>query len=260
MRTSPDECVLAFDFSLDTLDMALMAPDGDWIIPHRAYDNNMPGFQQLKQDLLPHLSDLDEVRLTAAGESTALFWWHAFYQIYTDPDLALYTPALALLNPLYVKNFRRAQPEEDKIDPKDARLVGTYYRTMGVKHYHTFDPRYLPLRQLSRAYFRLTHTLAANKSCALDLVYLLASDYRRLKPFSDPFGVTSAHIRTDAHENHLSFQVLQDLPHLLFVLFGRTVGPQRSPQSGPLVPVRALHEVHIHMSTLTVSRAHTDLF
>jgi hypothetical protein len=197
MRTSPDECILAFDFSLDTLDMALMAPDGDWIIPHRAYDNNMPGFQQLKQDLLPHLSDLDEVRLTAAGESTALFWWHAFYQIYTDPDLALYTPALALLNPLYVKNFRRAQPEEDKIDPKDARLVGTYYRTMGVKHHHTFDPRYLPLRQLSRAYFRLTHTLAANKSCALDLVYLLASDYRRLKPFSDPFGVTSAHILTE---------------------------------------------------------------
>jgi len=37
MRTSPDECVLAFDFSRDTLDMALMAPDGDWIIPHRAY-------------------------------------------------------------------------------------------------------------------------------------------------------------------------------------------------------------------------------
>lgn len=68
---------------------------------------------------------------------------------------------------------------------------------MGVKHYHTFDPRYLPLRQLSRAYFRLTHTLAADKSCALNLIYLLASDYRRLKPFSDNFGVTSAHLLTE---------------------------------------------------------------
>jgi len=197
MRTSPNEYVLAFDFSLDTLDAALMAPNGDWIIPHRAYDNNLPGFQKLKQDLLHHLSNLDEVRLTAAGESTALFWWHAFYQIGIDPDFASYDPSLALLNPLYVKNFRRAQPEEDKIDSKDARLVGTYYRTMGVKHYHTFDSRYLPLRQLSRAYFRLTHTLAAEKSCALNLIYLLASDYRRLKPFSDHFGVTSAHVLTE---------------------------------------------------------------
>ena len=158
MRISPNEYVLAFDFSLDTLDVALADPDGNWIIPHQAYDNNLPGFRGLKQDVLAHLSNLDEARLTTAGESTALLWWHAFYQISTDPDFAPYDPSLALLNPLYVKNFRRAQPEEDKIDPKDARLVGTYYRTMGVKHYHTFDPRYLPLRQLSRAYFRLTHT------------------------------------------------------------------------------------------------------
>ena len=196
MRTSPNEYVLAFDFSLDTLDVALADPDGNWIIPHQAYDNNLPGFRGLKQDVLAHLSNLDEARLTTAGESTALFWWHAFYQISTDPDFAPYDPSLALLNPLYVKNFRRAQPEEDKIDPKDARLVGTYYRTMGVKHYHTFDPRYLPLRQLSRAYFRLTHTLAAQKCFALTLLYLLGSEYRRIKPFSDNFGVTSAHILT----------------------------------------------------------------
>jgi transposase len=197
MRTSSNEYVLAFDFSLDTLDVALMAPNGDWIIPHQAYDNNMPGFQELKWDVLALLSGLDEARLTAAGESTALFWWHAFHQIATDPDFTPLDSSLALLNPLHVKNFRRAQPEEDKVDPKDARLVGTYYHTMGVKHYHTFYPRYLPLRQLSRAYFRLTHTLAAEKSFALTLLYLLASEYRRIKPFSDNFGVTSAHILTD---------------------------------------------------------------
>jgi hypothetical protein len=197
MRPSPDEYVLAFDFSLDHLDVGLADPEGNWIIPHQAYDNNMPGFQELKRDVLAHLSGLDDVRLTATGESTALFWWHAFYHIATDPDFAPYDPALALLNPFHVKNFRRAQPEEDKVDPKDARLIGTYYRTMGVKHYLTFDPRYLPLRQLSRAYCRLTHTLAAEKSFALTLVYLLASDYRRLKPFSDSFSVTSTHILTE---------------------------------------------------------------
>jgi transposase len=194
MRISPNEYVLAFDFSLDRLDAGLMDPHGDWIIPHHAYDNNWPGFQALKQDILAYLSNLDAVRLTATGESTALLWWHVFYQIATDPDFAPYGPALALLNPCHVKNFRRSLPEEEKVDPKDTRLVGAYYATMGVKHYLTFDPRYLPLRQLSRAYFRLTHTLAAEKAFALTLVYLLASEYRRTKPFSDTFGVTSAHI------------------------------------------------------------------
>ena len=87
-----------------------------------------------------------------------------------------------------------ALPEDEKCDPKDERLIGKYYRNVGVKHHYTFDPRYLPLRQLSRTYCRLTHTLAAEKSFALTLVYLLASDYRRVKPFSDNFGVTSSHI------------------------------------------------------------------
>jgi len=197
MRIHPNQYVLAFDFSLDSLDVALADPDGNWIIPHKAYDNNLPGFQELKKDVLAHLGSLDQARLTAAGESTALFWWHTFYQIATDPDFAPFDPALALLNPCHVKNFRRAQPEEEKIDPKDARLVGTYYRTMGVKHYLTFDSRYLPLRQLSRAYCRLTHTLAAEKAFALTLVYLFASEYRRIKPFSDNFSVTSIHILTE---------------------------------------------------------------
>ena len=195
MRTN--QYVLAFDFSLDSLDVALADPDGNWIIPHKSYVNNLPGFQELKKDVLAYLSTLDQVHLTVAGESTALFWWHVFYQIATDPDFAPLDPALALLNPCHVRNFRRALPEEEKIDPKDARLIATYYRTMGVKHYFTFDPRYLPLRHLSRAYCRLTHTLAAEKAFALTLIYLLASDYRRLKPFSDLFSVTSTHILTE---------------------------------------------------------------
>jgi transposase len=196
-KSRDDEYVLAFDFSLDRLDMALMAPNGDWIIPHQAYTNNWPGFRGLKKDVVAHLSGLDQARLTAAGESTAVFWWHAFYQIASDPDFAPFEPALALLNPLHVKHFRKALPEEDKIDPKDGRLIGTYYRTMGVKHYYSLDPRHLPLRQLSRAYCRLVHTLAAEKAFALTLVYLTASEYGRLKPFSDTFGVTSTHILTE---------------------------------------------------------------
>ena len=197
MHRSPNEVVLAFDFSLDRLDIALQAPNGDWLIPHQAYDNNWPGFLELKQDLLAYLTSLDAPRLTAAGESSALYWWHTFYHIATDPDFAPFQPHLALLNPKHVKHFREALPEEEKCDAKDPQLIGRYYRTIGVKHFYTFDPRYLPLRQLTRAYCRLTHTLAAEKAFALTLLYLTASEYQRLKPFSDIFGVTSTHILTE---------------------------------------------------------------
>ena len=196
MPTASNEYLLAFDFSLDHLDVALQAPDGEWLIHHERYLNNLPGYLALKQDLLSYLSQQTEVQLTAVGESSGLLWWHAFRQITTDLDLAPFTPRLALLNPKHVKHYRKALPEEDKCDPKDPQLVARYYQTAGVRHFYRFDERYLPLRQLTRAYCRLIHTLAAEKAFWLSLVYLTASEYIRLKPFSDTFGVTSTHILT----------------------------------------------------------------
>jgi hypothetical protein len=48
MQHATQEAVPSFDSSLDTLDIALRAPDGRWPIPHRPYTNNRSGFQQLK--------------------------------------------------------------------------------------------------------------------------------------------------------------------------------------------------------------------
>jgi len=208
MQYPTQEAVLSFDFSLDTLDVALRAPDGRWLIPHQPFSNNRAGFQQLKGEVLAHLHGLEGVQLITVGESTALQWWHAFYQISTDPDFAPFDPTLILLNPAHVKHFRKALPEEDKCDPKDPRLIDTYYRTRRPPHAYTFDERYLPLRCLTRAYHRLIQTLAAEKAFCLTLVYLLASDYQRLKPFSDPFGVTSLHLLSE----YPDIATIADLP------------------------------------------------
>lgn len=192
-----NEQILAFDLCLDHLDVVLMTPKGEIRMPHHCYDNNLPGSQQLKHDVLPLLAGLPNVQLTAAAESTGSLWWHIFYQIVTDPDYAPYNPRLALLNPKQVKHYRKVTAEEDKIDPKDAPLVGDFYRAVGVKHYTTFDWRYLPLRFFTRAYFRVVHALAAEKAYALSLVYLKASEYTRLKPFGQHLSVTSRHILTE---------------------------------------------------------------
>jgi transposase len=192
--THPFEAVLAIDFSLDRLDVSLRAEELSWGWPHRAYANNRPGFQQLKTDLLAALRQQAPAHLTAVGESTGLYWWHAFYHLSHDDELASYDPSLAVLNPLYVKRFRQALPEQDKSDQLDPLLIDRYYRAVGVKDAYQFNDRYLPLRFLSRAYCRVTHCLAAEKAYLLALLFLTASEYQRLKPFADLAGVTSGQV------------------------------------------------------------------
>lgn len=202
------EAVLAFDFSLDRLDVSLRTDDPAWGWPHRAYANNWPGFQQLKTDLLEALGQQHQLRLTAVGESTALYWWHAFYQLSHDDQLAAYEPSLALLNPLYLKRFRQALSQQDKSDLLDPDLIDRYYRAVGIKDTFQFNDRYLPLRFLSRAYCRVTHSLAAEKAYLLAVLFLTASEYQRLKPFSNLTGATSGQVL----DEFADIQAIADLP------------------------------------------------
>jgi transposase len=188
------DAVLSFDVSLDQLDVALRTDDAGWQWPHRAYPNNWPGYQQLKAELLVELGQAAATRLTAVAESTGPYWWPAFYQLAQDVDLAGYQPQLAVLNPQHVKRFRKALPEQDKNDLLDPQLIDRYYQAVGVKHFYQFNDRYLPLRFLSRAYTRIIHTLAAEKAYLRSLLFMLASDYQRLEPFSNLFGATSLHV------------------------------------------------------------------
>jgi hypothetical protein len=73
-------------------------------------------------------------------------------------------------------------------------LIDRYYQAVGVKHFYQFNERYLPLRFLTRAYARIIHTLAAEKAYLRSLLFMLASDYQRLEPFSDLFGATSLQV------------------------------------------------------------------
>ena len=202
------QAVLAIDFSLDRLDVGLHVDKAGQLWPHRAYANNWPGFQQLKADLLVELSGYSDVQLTAVGESTGPYWQPSFYHFEHDEDLAAYDPTLAVLNPLHVKRFRQAQAEQDRTDQLDPTLIDRYYRSMGVKHFYQFNDRYLPLRFLTRAYARVTHALAAEKSYLLCVLFLFASEYQRYKPFCDLFGATSLYVLDET----ANIQAIADIP------------------------------------------------
>lgn len=218
------DAVLSIDVSLDQLDVALRTDDAGWQWPHRPYPNNWPGYQQLKAELLTELEQQSEVRLTTVAESTGPYWWPVFYHLTHDADLADYQPQLAVLNPLHVKRFRQALPEQDKNDLLDPQLIDGYYQAFGVKHFYQFNDRYLSLRFLSRAYARIIHSLAAEKAYLRSLLFIAASDYQRLAPFSDLFGVTSLHVLNEFDDIQTLANIpLDDLSDQLRLFSGNTL-------------------------------------
>jgi transposase len=208
MKDQREEIVLAVDFSLNQLDVSLRQSDKRWVWPHRGYNNNRPGFQQLKQDLLTELSRRPGAQLMAVGESTGPYWWHAFYGLSHDEDLETFDPTLVVLNPARVKAYRKALPEEDKTDSDDPKLIDQYYRAVGAEHPYQFNDRYLRLRFLSRAYCRLIHTLASEKAYFRSVLYLVVSQYQPYQPFSNIFGATSQHIL----DEYVDIQAIADMP------------------------------------------------
>jgi transposase len=238
------ELVLAIDFSLDKLDVSLRGEGKKWLWAHRAYENNWHDLQVLKRDLLAVLNQIAPVKLTIAGESTGPYWYHAFYHLSHDDDLQPFSPELALLNPAHVKGYRKVIPERDKADPEDARLIDRYYRTVGVKHPYQFYDRYSRLRTYSRAYSRVTHSLASEKAYLLSVLYLSASEYARKKkketPFSDLFGATSMYIIDEFADIH----TIADIPlaELTELLKQRSGNSFRKPEEN----ARKLHNVARH--------------
>jgi hypothetical protein len=108
---------------------------------------------------------------------------------------------------------------------------------VGVKDLYRFDPRYLPLRQLTRAYCRLVHHLASEKAFCYTLLYLCASEYQRLKPFSNTFGVTSTYVLCQGPD----VAALAEMPldELAASLDARSRGTLKDPDEN----ARKLHQV-----------------
>jgi len=226
MTVSKTELVLAIDFSLDHLDVDLGPAKGSKRWPHRRYENNLPGYEALRADLVEQLAQEQDPSLTVVGESTGPYWWHSFYQFTQDEAFEAYELEVVLLNPLHLKRFRKALPEQDKTDLDDPGLIARYYHTIDGLEPYQFDQRYLPLRFLSRAYCRLSHRLAAEKAYLHSLLFLTCSDYQRKMPFSDLFGQTSLHVLSEFDD----IQAMADLPLEALSMYLDHLSKQTLPQ------------------------------
>jgi hypothetical protein len=126
----------------------------------------------------------------------------------------------------------------DHTDPIDAFVVADRLRIgrdLPVPFH--LDERYFGLRLLTRYRYHLVHALAREKNYALATLYLKASAYTALAPFSDVFGAASRAVL----QEFVSLDELAALPFAQLVEFLDVKGNRRF--ADPEVNARTLQQV-----------------
>jgi transposase len=187
---------VGIDFSQKRADLCLLFPDGQPLESHIAFDNSYLGYSVAKQLLLDALDDYVFDGIDVSGEATGYLWLPFFLQLAADPDLELHDLRLHLLNPRWVKWFKKCFAQDDKTDQKDPYYIAERTRTRPPAVAWSADLNILALRFYTRLRFHLVQNLAREKCYFSAFLFLKASSYRRVKPFSDVFGVTSRLVLT----------------------------------------------------------------
>jgi len=184
------------DFGQKSADLCLLFPDGRPLELHKAFSNSRSGYSLAKQLLLDALDSYSFDGLDISGEATGYYWLPFFLQLAADPDLAAHDLKLFLLNPRWVHWFKKCFAQDDKSDQKDPYYIAERTRTRRPAVAWTPCVEHLALRFYTRFRFHLVKNLAREKCYFSAFLFLKASSYRRLKPFSDMFGVTSRLVLT----------------------------------------------------------------
>ena len=187
---------VGIDFSQKKADFCLMFPGGQPLESHQTFGNSSSGYSSAKQLLLDALDSYQFDGVDVSGEATSYYWLPFFLQLAADPDLAPHDLKLFLLNPRWVYWYKRCFAQDDKTDQKDPYYIADRTRTHPPQVAWSPQMDTLPLRFYTRFRFHLVQNLAREKCYFSAFLFLKASAYRRIKPFSDIFGVTSRLVLT----------------------------------------------------------------
>jgi hypothetical protein len=94
--------------------------------------------------------------------------------------------------------FKKCFAQDHKCDEKDPFYIAERTRTRTPDAAWLPDLHTLALRLYTRLRFHLVQNLAREKCYFCAFLFLKASSYQRLKPFSDTFGVTSRLVLSEA--------------------------------------------------------------
>jgi len=203
-----DRLLVGDDVSSVRNDVRFLSAAGDVLLGHQAFANDVPGYHALRECVLDLLEQQGSAGVDFAGEATGWYGFHTFYALAHDPELCHVDVRLNLYNPRLTHAFKKALASLDHTDPLDAHVIAERLRFARTQHAPVLDDVWLGRRLLTRHYFHLSHALAAEKTYFSAFLFLKASAYRQLQPFSDVFGTTSTAILTQ----YSTIQELAALP------------------------------------------------
>ena len=168
--------------------VCLMDRQGREVAPRFTVDNNRPGTETFIQNVARQVVAGHFDAILIAAEATGWYRWHFFQTLDRDPFLNQWPLHLYPLNPRLTANFKKTYVDLDHTDPIDAFVVADRLRLgRDLPAPFHYEDHFFPLRLLTRYRFHLVHNLAREKAYCLSILYLKASEYSRIHPFSNLF-------------------------------------------------------------------------
>lgn len=202
----PNRLQVGIDVSKSRLDFALLAPDGEPIEIHRAFSNNLEGYEKAKEFLKQMMQEHGFEGLDIASEATSYYWLPCFMRLAQDQELAGYDPKLYVLNARWVRWYKQSLSPDHKDDMTDPQYIADRIRTRKPNHSWEYEPKWLKLRFLTRLRTHLTKSLGREKNLFQLYLFLAYSAYSQQPPFERTLSKTSQKL---LHQPELLEQLAQ---------------------------------------------------
>jgi transposase len=184
---------------------------GQEVLQRFRVTNNLPGAQSAAATIAQTATDLGYTHIEIAWEATGMLWlpFHRFLD--TSPLLQPFEPELVCFNPKLVAKFKDSiDLRGRKDDDLDAYDVAARLRFGELPLSYIPDDFWQGLRRMTRYRYKLSRTLSREKMRFQSIAFLKCSDWKRVKPFSNILGATSAALLTQFTAAELrDFSLLQ---------------------------------------------------
>ena len=177
--------------------------------------NNLPGAESAATTIAQAAINLGYTHIEIGWEATGMLWlpFHRF--LASNSLLQPFTPELVCFNPKLVAKFKEGLDlRGQKDDELDAYDVAARLRFGELPRSYIPDDLWQGLRRLTRYRYRLSRTLSRERVRFQSIAFLKCSDWKRVRPFSDILGATSATLLTQftaAELRDLSLLELADI-------------------------------------------------
>lgn len=191
---------IGIDFNRKRADVGLFGPQGQKIVDHRGFSNSRSGYEQFRQLVLDNVAAYGFEEILVSGEATSTYWMPFFMQLASDPILQEHNLHPYLLNPRWVKWFKKCFAPDHKTDQSDPYYIAERTRTKRPDYEWQMDVSWLRLRFYTRTRFHLVHDLCRAKNFYQAYLFVLNNAYTQHRPFTDMFNQVSSQILAQQDE------------------------------------------------------------